>query len=102
MQNNYDLQKYSLVISHKLTCSTFLTTAVPQVVAYYIRERIASKLGSRNCVMPKSQPLKFNIFVDRACKTVKLSLAPCPKTDRQRFMMQSFVLEPADININNI
>ena len=33
--------------------------------------KIIPKWSSGNCVAPESQPLKLNIFVYRACRTVK-------------------------------
>ena len=69
MQNSYEIQNYYfLVFSLARTCTTF--SPLPQVVVYCVRQRTASKLGSGNCVRPKSQPLKLNIFVDGARRTV--------------------------------
>ena len=72
MQNNYELPNdFCFVFSLTWACTTF--SPLPQVTVYYVRERIASEWGSGNCVRPKSQPIKLNIFVDRARSTVKPS-----------------------------
>ena len=67
MQNNYELQKFFLVFSIARSSTAF--SPLLQAAVYCVREIIASKWGSGNCVAPKSQPLKLNIFVDRARKT---------------------------------
>ena len=69
MQNNYELQ--FIVFSLARISATF--SPLPQVAVYCVRERVTPKWGSGNYVRPKSQPLKLNIFGDRARKNVKPS-----------------------------
>ena len=71
MQNNYE-QYFFLVYSLARTCTRYSFDSYTTGGGLLRKGQIiVSKWGSINCITPKSRPLKLNIFVDRARRTVK-------------------------------